>query len=185
MNGRPIFINSLQTHSAEVISWPWKNNLCHQFAPAFSHQTPETWKAAGLAAHAAKKRSCDTVVRNRQHLKIYNTSDRKLGHWFVVAGANCSAEDSCSGRRGNAAANLGSGESWRSTRAPTGSERRATCCTFPVVALERWPLDQIVFDSSERRPDQTSTSAKLKWEGRHISTHVPRLCFRVLVWNVR
>lgn len=118
MNGRPIFINSLQTHSAEVISWPWKNDLCHQFAPAFSHQPPETWKAAGLAERAGKKRSCDTAVRNRQHLKIYNTSDRKLGHWFVVAGANCSAEDSCSGRRGNAAANLGSGESWRSSRAP-------------------------------------------------------------------
>lgn len=28
-----IFINSLQIHSVEVISWSWKNNLCHSSTP--------------------------------------------------------------------------------------------------------------------------------------------------------
>lgn len=32
-NALPIFINSLQTHSAEVISWSWKNNLSHSTIP--------------------------------------------------------------------------------------------------------------------------------------------------------
>lgn len=33
MNVCIIFINSLQIHSAEVISWSWKNNLCHSTRP--------------------------------------------------------------------------------------------------------------------------------------------------------
>lgn len=96
-NERILFINSLQIRSGEVISWSWKNNLCHSTGPPPNPPGPlqmldaleDRWRTI------SSKRALDLVT---QMYVVDGTwgfmalsSNSKSGHWSVVAKANSGA----------------------------------------------------------------------------------------------
>lgn len=169
----PIFINSLQTHSAEVISWSWKNSVCPSSSPP-PHSPIKLQILGGTLTQTYE-------VDGAYSFRTLQAENQATASWRLEpTTALRTAAPDAEGTLLNLAARSRGGRQ----RAPPGSERRTTCCVFPVIALKRWPLDQIVFDSSESRPDQTGTSAKLKRESRHISTHVVLLRWSFSARNV-
>lgn len=51
MNVCIIFINSLKIQRTEVISWSWKNNLCHSTSPPTSSRHFKYWKTLWHATY--------------------------------------------------------------------------------------------------------------------------------------